>query len=65
MNICYTAWHLVTQTLAPTIPGLQCLKRCIQYLASHPCNPSFILIIIIMYQISSELHVMGIKWMTT
>ena len=39
--ICYTAWHLSTQTVAPTLPGFQCIKRCIKYLASHPHKPIF------------------------
>ena len=39
--ICYTAWLLITQTAAPTIPGLQGLKRCIQYLSIHPHRPIF------------------------
>ena len=38
VNICYTSCLLETQTGAPTIPVFQGLKRCIQYLASHPHN---------------------------
>ena len=34
--ICYTASHLVIQTVAPTLPGVQYIKRFVQYLASHP-----------------------------
>ena len=36
IDICYTACHLETQTVAPTLPGFQGLKRCIKYLVSHP-----------------------------
>ena len=25
--------------MEPTIPGFQCLKRCIQYMSSHPNKP--------------------------
>ena len=39
--ICYTACHLETQTEATTLTGLQGLKLCIQYLASHPHKPIF------------------------
>ena len=34
---------LATQTVAPTLPGFQGIKHCVQYLASHPhitiCHP--------------------------
>ena len=36
IDICYTYCHVVTQTVAPTLTALKGLKRCIQYLASHP-----------------------------
>ena len=36
IDICYTICFLATQTVLPTLPGLQVMKRCIQYLASHP-----------------------------
>ena len=39
--ICYTACHLTTQNLAPNLPGFQGIKRCIQYLDSHPHKPIF------------------------
>ena len=39
--IFYTACSLVTQTVAPTLHGFQCLKICIQYLASDPHTPIF------------------------
>ena len=38
---CYTDFHIVTQTVAPSIPGFQGTKTCIQYLASHPHKPIF------------------------
>ena len=34
--ICYTNCCLDAQPVAPNIPGLQDLKRCIKYLASNP-----------------------------
>ena len=42
MNIIYilhTAYHLGTQTVAPTLPGFQGLKIRIQYFATHPHKP--------------------------
>ena len=41
LGICYTACHLLTQTMAPTLPIFQCIKLCIQYMASHPHKPIF------------------------
>ena len=41
IDIYYTAFYIVTQTVAPTIPGFQGLNHCIQYLASHPHKPIF------------------------
>ena len=41
IDICYTACHLSTQTVAPTITGFQGIKRCVKYLASHPHKPIF------------------------
>ena len=32
---------LETQTVAPTLPGFQGIKRCLQYLASQPHKPIF------------------------
>ena len=65
IDIFYTAWRLGTQTVASILPGFQCLKRCIQYLVSHPHKPIFILIIIMMYKMSSELHGVAPKLKTT
>ena len=41
IDICYTDYHLVTQTVAPTIPGFQGLNIRIQYLDIHPHKPIF------------------------
>ena len=40
-NICYAIFLLSTQTVAHNISGFQGIKRCIQYLASHPHKPIF------------------------
>ena len=61
----YTEFRLGTQTVAPTITGFQGIKQCVKYLDSHPHKPIFILLIIMMVQISSDLHVVGIKLKTT
>ena len=65
IDICYIACRMGTQTVAPTLPGFQGIKCCIQYLASNPQKPIFILLIIMMAQISSDLYEVGIKWKTT
>ena len=57
--------RLATQTLAPNLPNLQGIKRCVQYLDSHPHKPIFILLIIMMDKISSKLHGLGIMLNTT
>ena len=36
IDICYTDYRLSTQTVAPTLTCFQVIKRCIQYLDSHP-----------------------------
>ena len=41
INIYYTDFHMETQTVAPNITGFQGIKRCIQYLDSHPNKPIF------------------------
>ena len=41
IDIFYTACCLATQTVAPNIPDLQCVKHCIKYLSSHPHKPIF------------------------
>ena len=63
--IYYTVYSLVTQTVSPTLPCFYGIKNCIQYLASHSHKPIFILLIVIMYQMSSNLHGMEIKVKTT
>ena len=40
-DICYVACRLANQTVAPTIPGFQGIKRCIKYLDSYPRKPIF------------------------
>ena len=47
--------------MATTIPGIQDIKQCVQYLDSHPHKPIFISLINMMAQISSDLHGVGIK----
>ena len=41
VNIFYASFRLATQTVAPTLPGLQGIKHCVQYLASNPHKPIF------------------------
>ena len=41
IDIFYSTCRLSTQNVAPTIPGFQCIKLCVQYLASHPHKPIF------------------------
>ena len=36
-----STFHLDTQTVAPTLPGFQGIKRFFRYLASHPHKPIF------------------------
>ena len=38
-DLYYATCCLATQTVAPTLPGFQGIKRCVQYLASHPHKP--------------------------
>ena len=40
IDLCYETFHIATQTVASTLPGFQVIKRCIQYLASHPNKPT-------------------------
>ena len=54
--MCYTACRLAAQTVEYTLPGFQGIKRRIIYMASQPHKNIFILLIIIMYQISPDLH---------
>ena len=41
INIYYTDFHMETQTVAPNITGFQCIKRCVQYMASYSHKPIF------------------------
>ena len=41
IDLCYATCSLATQTVAPTLSGLQGIKRCVQYLASHPHKTIF------------------------
>ena len=41
IDIYYATCHLSTQTVAPTLPGFQGIKRCVQYLVNHPHKPIF------------------------
>ena len=36
IDILNSTCHLANQTVAPTLPGFQGIKRCVQYLTSHP-----------------------------
>ena len=39
IDICYATCSLDTQTVAPNLPGFQGIKRCVQYMDSHPHKP--------------------------
>ena len=41
IEIFYATCCLATKTVSPTLPGFQDIKRCVQYLASHPHKPIF------------------------
>ena len=41
IGLCYATFCLATQTVAPKLPGFQGIKRCVQYLTSHPHKPIF------------------------
>ena len=51
--------------MEPNLPSFQCIKLYVQYLASQPHKPMFILLILMMDQISSDLNGVGIKLNTT
>ena len=40
-DLCYETCRLATPTVAPTLPGFQGIKRCVQYLDIHPHKPIF------------------------
>ena len=39
--LCCATFRISTQNMTPTLPGFQGIKRCVQYLASHPHKPIF------------------------
>ena len=41
IKIFYKDFRLETQTVAPTLPGFQELKRCLKYLYMNPHKPIF------------------------
>ena len=41
IEICYTKYHLETQTVTPNLPGFQGTNLCIKCLASNPHKPIF------------------------
>ena len=58
--------RLATQTLAPTLPVFQGIKCCVKHIASQRHkNYLYIRLIIIMYQMSSDLHGVVHKLNTT
>ena len=65
IDLCYATCCLETHSVASTVPGFQGIKRCVQYLASHPHKPIFILLILMMDHMSSGLHGVEIKFNTT
>ena len=65
IDLCYATCSLATQNVAPTLPGFQGIKQCVQYLASHPCIPIFYPSNSYDGSISSGLHGVEIKLNTT
>ena len=41
IDLCYGTCRLTNQTVAPTLPGFQGIKRYVQYLANHQHKPIF------------------------
>ena len=41
IDIFYEICRLSTQIVAPTLPGFQTIKLCVQYLDNHPHKPIF------------------------
>ena len=41
IDLCCATCRIDTQTLSPTLPGFQGIKRCVQYLSSHVHKPIF------------------------
>ena len=50
MDLFNATCNLANQTMAPTLPGLQGIKSCVQYLYNNPHKPIFILLIIMTNQ---------------
>ena len=65
IDICYKTYCLETQNVAPTLPGFQGIKIFFDIWLFTHINPSFIIIIIMMAQMPSDLHGVGIKLKTT
>ena len=40
IDLCYATFFIANHTVAPNLPDFQGIKRCAQYLASHPHKPS-------------------------
>ena len=64
-HICYTDCRFLTQTVAYTLPGFQCLRICMQYLATRPHKSIFSLLVYIKDQILSDLYGVRIRFKTT
>ena len=41
IDLCYSTCRLAIQTVATTLPAFQGIKRCVQYMASHPHKTIF------------------------
>ena len=41
IGLLYATYRLENQTVAPTLPGFQGIKRFVQYLSRHPDKPIF------------------------
>ena len=65
LHLCCATCRLETQTMAPTLPYFQGIKRCVQFIASHPHETIFIFLIIMMDKMSPDLYGLGIKLKTT
>ena len=64
-DICYTSFSLETQTVAPFIYGFQVSISVYNIWIVTHIKQSFILILTIMAQMSSDLYLVGIKLKTT
>ena len=65
IDICYATCRLETQTVAPTLHGFQVIKRCVQYLASHPHKPIFFVLTLMIDKMASGSQGLEIKLNTT